>query len=506
MASSLLHKITLKNFQSIKNEVEIEFAPITLLVGPNSAGKSAIFDALEFAETLYKNNERETLDLLNRWGRKESGVQTNMHIGFALGMDPNILGSIGYSDKFSSFSKVSISDYSENLDNIWIEDDEVELFYSYSSQPGWELEKFTASIAGEEILSFSYGKEHTIIRIYLASFVTEPYDQYEQGYDLFMGESLKLIADYIEYTNSSDIRGGISPRFDSISDSCKNFKVLFNEIYDLLTLHLRDAILTRLPPVPANRTTPLIDDLIFVNGFDDKANIIRKKIGARNVFFEYICSLALKKYHQHELNKLNQYLGDEIFHGNGYQIYIDVSELKSINPSKTDSNTCSISILKLIDSNGSIHHIQDVGSGIGYLLPILAALVAGGFPKIQQPELHMHPALQGSIADVFVDVLESNDRRQINFNSIHPVDQLLIETHSEHIILRLLKFIRNKEQRKSSVKEPFSYKDLSVIYFQPDIANSCTKIKRLRVAPDGTFVDEWPDGFFMERYKDIFDE
>mgnify|MGYP003338713161 CR=1 FL=1 len=49
--------IELENFQSIERRTRIELKPITLLFGPNSAGKSAIFDALDLLRVLLDPNE-----------------------------------------------------------------------------------------------------------------------------------------------------------------------------------------------------------------------------------------------------------------------------------------------------------------------------------------------------------------------------------------------------------------------------------------------------------------
>ena len=54
--------IELENFQSIKDRTRINFSAITLLYGPNSAGKSSIFDALELIECLCQSQ----LDLLGQ--------------------------------------------------------------------------------------------------------------------------------------------------------------------------------------------------------------------------------------------------------------------------------------------------------------------------------------------------------------------------------------------------------------------------------------------------------
>ena len=47
-----LLSLEMENFQSITQSVGLDFAPITLLYGPNSAGKSSVFDALEFLKLI----------------------------------------------------------------------------------------------------------------------------------------------------------------------------------------------------------------------------------------------------------------------------------------------------------------------------------------------------------------------------------------------------------------------------------------------------------------------
>ena len=53
----LLKALTLENFKGIREPVRVEFAPLTLLFGPNNAGKSTIIQALMYArEVLERNN------------------------------------------------------------------------------------------------------------------------------------------------------------------------------------------------------------------------------------------------------------------------------------------------------------------------------------------------------------------------------------------------------------------------------------------------------------------
>lgn len=67
--------IELENFQSIERRTRIELKPITLLFGPNSAGKSTVFDALDLLRVLLDPNEFEegrASDMVNRWARRKT--------------------------------------------------------------------------------------------------------------------------------------------------------------------------------------------------------------------------------------------------------------------------------------------------------------------------------------------------------------------------------------------------------------------------------------------------
>lgn len=151
--------------------------------------------------------------------------------------------------------------------------------------------------------------------------------------------------------------------------------------------------------------------------------------------------------------------------------------------------------LFLRGSDGAPTELQDVGSGVSYVLPVLHALARQGFVMVQQPELHLHPALQAAIADVFVE-----ERTREGFS------QVLIETHSEHLLLRLLRRIRETENGKALTDDvKLTNEDLAVYYFDPHPSGG-TVVSRQLITPLGDFYNEWPRGFFAERYRDLFDE
>jgi len=136
---------------------------------------------------------------------------------------------------------------------------------------------------------------------------------------------------------------------------------------------------------------------------------------------------------------------------------------------------------------------EDVGSGVPFVLPVLCAASFGGLIKVQQPELHLHPALQSSIADVFIEeTLKQDD------------SQFIIETHSEHLLLRLLRRIRDTEKKiTSSIELPLKPEDIAIYYFDPQVTGG-TVVSRQLVTPLGDFYNDWPRGFFSDRDGDLF--
>ena len=132
--------------------------------------------------------------------------------------------------------------------------------------------------------------------------------------------------------------------------------------------------------------------------------------------------------------------------------------------------------------------IADVGFGISCILPVIVEGVASQENTIlcvEQPELHLHPKLQASVADLMIDAIANENGKQ---------KQWIVETHSELLILRLQRRIREGK---------VSPDDISVLYVNPGKNGSTIEV--LRIDEDGDFVDEWPHGFFDEAFDELMD-
>lgn len=133
----------------------------------------------------------------------------------------------------------------------------------------------------------------------------------------------------------------------------------------------------------------------------------------------------------------------------------------------------------------------EVGVGISQLFPlIIAAVVARqGLVTCEQPELHVHPRIQVGIGDLLTQA-----NRQCSF---------LIETHSEHVILRILRRIRESTEGELPVGlMALAPEDVSIIYL--DTAAGGVKATRIEIDRYGEFTSRWPNGFFAERGEELF--
>lgn len=129
--------------------------------------------------------------------------------------------------------------------------------------------------------------------------------------------------------------------------------------------------------------------------------------------------------------------------------------------------------------SGLTANLADTGFGASQVLPVLISLYTAEKDSVlllEQPELHLHPAAQAELGSVFAHACSKQKR-------------LLIETHSENMILRM---------QQEVAEGKLSNEDIRFYYVQPfEAGHTLTSI---HLGDRAEFLDEWPEGFFEEGY------
>ena len=544
-----LTAIELDNFQTISSRTVIPIRDLTLMFGPNGAGKSAIYDSLDLLKLLFSNdwgkNSSNLIELIERWSNNSKDPKSlGVGIQFEIDSKWKIDHLADYSN-LSAFNRIHCA----SLNDDYLEDFRGQTFKIFAKfiktspyYKDWMFEEFQITGSSGRILQLEKMNDlfENYVRIYTKEWLdTIRHDNkynknirfnsngesyYELKFSQLLSEikadrwledvSRQQIEEYLENKNE------LIAISDAMNETINFFKIFANQSMNWDEENPGGLI-------NGSRTVPSPKDLIFViNGIANGKNapkVIKNEVILENTknlinpnfsqweiiaksFSEDLCKEKIKNEDDDwdlltEHQKINSLLYEELFLDNGYQIsgdvrfLVDANEL--LNYDTLDAiNYSKIVNLYLIGPNGKKVEINDVGSGIGYVLPVLSSLAGNGISLVQQPELHLHPALQSALGSAIVKCVE---------NKIHYNAFTLIETHSEHLLLRIMRLLKSANSRLDEVIKPITFENVCILYFQPT-GDGTTSVKRLRLGPDGQLIDRWPGGFFEERYKDLFDE
>lgn len=178
--------------------------------------------------------------------------------------------------------------------------------------------------------------------------------------------------------------------------------------------------------------------------------------------------------------------------------------------------------LALKDKSGTTHSLHDVGSGVKVIIPVIVALKTAEVEllSIEEPECHVHPKLQAELGDLLIARSHwsyyggpiDGFHYQERFNpASRQRGHLFVETHSEHLILRILRRIRETtageladwpEALRRVCPNGIRPEDVAVLYVES--GEDGARVIELPVDANGEFTCDWPGGFFEERMNELF--
>jgi len=128
-------------------------------------------------------------------------------------------------------------------------------------------------------------------------------------------------------------------------------------------------------------------------------------------------------------------------------------------------------------------NIADAGFGASQVLPLIVQALAAQSQSLtiaEQPEIHLNPRLQYLLADLFVEMANSDHR-------------VIVETHSEHLLLRLRRLVASGKISRSKV----------AIYFVEKDQKGVSSIRHIPIEDNGHIAaDVWPKGFFEDSLRE----
>ena len=119
---------------------------------------------------------------------------------------------------------------------------------------------------------------------------------------------------------------------------------------------------------------------------------------------------------------------------------------------------------------GQKRNLIDVGYGVSQILPVLAELSRSNGPPMflfQQPEVHLHPSAQAALGSLFCETAALGR-------------QVIVETHSDYIVDRILLDVRDRRTRLKS-------EDVSILFFERE--GQDVSIHSIRIDEEGNVLD-----------------
>lgn len=529
--------IEVGNFKAFGKLQKIPIKPITLIFGPNSSGKSSILHSLIYLHHALKT---ENLDVVNTEKGGSSvdlgGIEQFVHkhnlnnrISMGIEIDAEvfkdqdfIFGDVNQRNIFNNPS--ALFDNKTNITlrlSIGIELDDQDKPIK-GEEP--KIYSYEVLAGGEEFIKLGYRPEgkfkidivnnENILLKRLSKLISEGGIN---ASELSFEEEIKEIIPDLKFDINSFTPSGISKRLNinSFNNRQVHFINFINSFIQFLNRCLNEELQKMEYLGPLRSYPPRIIESAEDNDPNFKAGggfawkkvlqdqSLRKKINkwlssGENLQTPY--ELSLRKLHT--IDNLNQHYTKNIFRILE-NVFLEENEvqpdiwseaegaLSEIKEFEDDIAVKKELVITDKRTKTEVTH-RDIGIGISQVLPVLVSAM-GNRDKtiaIEQPEIHLHPAIQAELGDVFIEGATKNG------------NCFLLETHSEHLILRLLRRIRELSDDDLNTHSEFSHKDLMVLYVEP--GKNGSNVYEIPVDEEGEFLKPWPQGFFAERSKELF--
>lgn len=544
--SSNIKAVTLQNFKGFSNEVRIELRPITLLFGANSAGKSSVLQALQYV--------REILDRQNvnadRTLQGGEAVDLGGFLNLVNGRDPQKKVEIAVEMELGAtpipeLVPDAFEDWQTSDEQVWWMYDTLQNIrravktVAIRLSIGWNEQREQPIVQGYEIAT----NGEWCLRITSSRDGRDAQMRLNHANPIFMvdapdgDELLSLLGDFV---NPEDLaQPAERPEVSQPAKSPGKTSILpslFSAVQEAGMERPGDGLRAWLTGFRG--ALPRLDQMLFIPAPGAKgaenvymvreftaflswltvgpALLLREQLGQ----MRYIGPLrripprglevsltksdsawsdgmaaweTLVTGSQDLVERVSDWMQSPAKLGTGYAVTRKAFQEFDPNHPVPQPIGPIRKRAQLVDGAGLTLQPQDVGVGISQVLPVVVAAQDGSASVvcIEQPELHIHPAVQVGLGDLFID------------GAVNQGLSFLIETHSEHLILRLLRRIREAaEMTSKAIDKPLSPALIGVYCLSK--RNGSVTIDEIPVTKEGDFAKPWPQGFFDERGAELF--
>ena len=446
----MFKQLRIKNFKSLADTGDLALKPLTILVGPNSSGKSALFKAL-----LALKQTAESRDLQSPLVVNGDYVKLGSYGDFIYGHD---------------LSRVFSIDVQLSGDNPFVAtlQEEINELYTLSEKP---LPSYLEGIAFA--VGFNYNEETQQIQVKTVSATGGSLDLLQAdrkspgGYEVetplgrgnFQLNKFYLLRPELSHRPESPGKAELDEIRAYIADA-----FLLSPFGDFV-----QTLLSSIRYLGPLRAAP---ERFYIAGGETPQDV--GLAGERAVDVLRMQSRLIRPSVESESRELVTKV-EEWVKKFGFSLEVKFSKASS-----------SAYEVLFVDPHTSIPvNIADVGFGASQVLPVI---VEGFYSPpgctflVEQPEIHLHPKAQATLGDLLVG-LSKHDR------------QVIVETHSEHILLRVQRRVAD---------ETIDSSDIAIYYFDPTAQG--TQIRPVELTKYGEFVwESLPESFFDEDYTETYE-
>lgn len=444
----MLTSLRIKNFKAWKDTGNIRLAPLTVIFGANSAGKSSLGHLLLALKQTAISTERKRA----------------LHLG-----DANSLIDLG------TFA-----------DCIHGHDLSKKLEFEFTWRPAEKLE-----IKDPLLVGTVYSGDRMRLSVELSAGKTEQPEATRIDYNLYLGEAEVLDASFTRTPSGKltltsknvSLKRSVgrawdlenAEKFYRISEaSLARFQNADFLAYFGISLETMLKGLAYLGPLreypkriyPWSGNTP---EDVGMKGEDTIAAILSADAEGRK----------LNRGPKHALKGFSEFIAEHL---------IKLGVIHSFRVKPVAAGRKEYEVLVKTHAKASEVKITDVGIGVSQVLPALVLpfyCAPNSVVWMEQPEIHLHPQVQAELADVFITATKATEKgkpRNV---------QLIVESHSEHFLNRLQRRIAE------GVIEP---EDVAVHFCSK--AGGSTEMQPLEVNLYGEIVN-WPENFFGDEMADL---